>query len=116
MSSDVESLGGIMPSYITRSQPDDNLMPTNAPCERCASRTDVIAVGCVQGETASAPGVLAVVCLCAHCLAQAIERVTGFRVVAALDSWYAVRESAVFARERARARRAERNNKVGRLD
>jgi len=64
--------------------PDDSRQP----CERCGESQDIVELAIIQGhETESTPGMQTVVHLCASCLADGVERATGFRAVRQLENW-----------------------------
>lgn len=76
---------------------------TNAtPCERCGGGQDVVKIDIIQGwETADRPGIQQSVHMCADCLADGVERATGFRATRQLANWRNMRALGKGARQTA---------------
>jgi len=65
---------------------------SHQPCERCGESQDVVELAVIQGwETETTPGIQVVVHLCANCLADGVERATGFKAVRQLANWRRMR-------------------------
>ena len=61
---------------------------SNLPCERCGGSQDVVQIDTILGwEAPDQPGIQQAVRLCADCLADGVERATGFRAVRQLANW-----------------------------